>query len=289
MYDIIPLIIILISLAVIIVIVVRKFSVLATLDVANIPAEKEAKFKERIIGTRLKRNVIKWWSKAFRLIGPVLATVVKFFSWLQAKLLQLRSDYQDRPIKADEIKPKIDQLFNEAEDCKKQEDLTAAEKKYIEIIGVDSRNIQAFKELGLLYFEQKNYEEAKQTFEHILKLKQDDEDAYSNLALVARERGDLREAKEDYLKSLNVNKQNAQTYFNLALVYQAMNNNKKAVSSLKEALKIEPNNPRYLDTMLEISKIIKDKALAWDAYKKLAEVNPDNKKLDAFKRKINKF
>ena len=49
------------------------------------------------------------------------------------------------------------------------------EKIYIEIIGLDSQNIKAFRELGQIYFQRKEYEEAKQTLEHILKLQEDEE------------------------------------------------------------------------------------------------------------------
>ena len=88
MYNIIPLLLILISLSVIIVIVARKFTVLANLDVANIPAEKEAKFKERIISNRLKRNIIQWSAKFSRLIQPVSIGVASFFKSNLHKLYQ---------------------------------------------------------------------------------------------------------------------------------------------------------------------------------------------------------
>jgi len=262
MYNIIPLILILISLSVIIVIIVRKFSALASLDVENIPAEKEAKFKERIISSRLKRNIIKWSAKLSRSVKPIGYLISKFFKWSYNKLNELKEDYKNKEILTDSgHEQRIKRLFAEAEEFKKENDLTALEKKYIEIIGLDSKNIKAFKALAQLYFERQDHEEAEQTFEHILKLKEDNEDAH------------------DF----------SQTYFDLALVCQAMNNTKKATANIKKALNIEPNNPRYLDTMLEISIINKDKPLALDAYKKLAEVNPDNQKLAEFKKQIDEL
>jgi len=259
MYNIIPLLLILVSLSVITVIVVKKFSVLAALDVANIPAEKEAKFKERIISNRLKRNVVKWWAKAGRRLKPAGAALGNFFRSSLSKLYQLKNDYQAGPDAKIDAAKTIDRLFAQAEEFKARDDLDAAEKKYIEIIGLDSKNLKAFKELGRIYFARKEFEEAKQTFEHLLKLKEDDEEA------------------------------NAQTHFNLAQVYQAMSKWPEAVKSLKKALKIEPANPKYLDTMLVISIIIKDKALALDVYGKLVKANPDNHKLEDFKRQIDEM
>jgi tetratricopeptide (TPR) repeat protein len=290
MYNIIPLLLILISLSVIIAIVVRKFSVLANLDVANIPAEREAKFKERIISNRLKRNIVKWSAKFSRLSVPLIRAIGQFLKSNLHKLYQLKNDYQAKEeVEGLNVEQRIEQLFRQAEEFKKHDDLVSAENKYIEIIGLNSKDLKAFKELGRLYFEKKQYEEARETFEHILKLKKDDGDIYENLAQIAREKGDLNEARDEYLKSIDLNKQNAQTHFSLACVYQAMSNWPEAIRSLKKALKIEPANPKYLDTMLEISIIIKDKALALDAYKKLLKTNPENNKIAEFKKQIDEL
>ena len=290
MYNIIPLILILVSLCVIIIIIVRKFSALASLDVKSIPAEKEAKFKEQIISNRLKRNITKWSAKLGKLIKPIGMLVGKLFKWVYQKLNQLKENYKSEEILSNnDSKQSIEQLFIEAEEFNKQNDLAMAEKKYIEIIRLDSGNIKAFKDLAKLYFERKNYEEAKQTFEHVLKLKEDDEEIYNGLAQIAKEKGNLVQARDGYLKALDINSQRSQTYFDLALVYQAMENVKEAIVNIKKALQIEPNNPRYLDTMLEISIIDKDGALAIEAYKKLAEVNPDNQKLAGLKEQIDEL
>lgn len=287
MYNIIPLVIILVCLGIIIIIVVRKFSVLANLDVENMPAEREAKFKEQIISNRLKRNFVKWSSRINRALLPVAQGIRNFFQWALARLTEMKREDKAVQMAPEDMEQQITRLFSEAEDLRKQNELSLAEKKFIEIIGLDSKNIKAFKELGQLYFEQKSFEEAKQTFEHILRLKEGDQEIFDNLAQIAKEKGDLNEARDEYLKSLEINRESAETYYNLALVYKGMENLEEAVQSIKKALKIEPNNPRYLDTMLEISIIIKDKVLANSAYNKLVKVNPENQKIKDFKKQID--
>lgn len=281
MYNIIPLLLILISLSVIIVIVSGKFSVLATLDVENIQAEKEAIFKERIISNRLKRNIVKYWARLSGILRPLFAMLGNYINLKLSRLYQAN--------KEPEGSEDVFKLFSQAEELKKRGDLGAAEKKYIEIIGIDSKNIKAFKELGGIYFEKKEFEEARQTFEHMLRLKKDDEDIYENLAKIAKEKGDLNKARDEYLKSININKQNAQTYFSLAEIYRAMGKFSEAAASLKKSLKIEPANPKYLDIMLEISIIVKDKASALASYGRLLKVNPDNNKLAEFKKQIDEM
>lgn len=265
MYNIIPLILILISLGIIIFIVIKKFPALANLDIENMPAEKEAKFKEQIIGNRLKRSLVKWNSKVVRMVKPVGEASGDLAKWVNKRLVELRDSYKkELEINNLDLNNKTNQLFREAEDLVKKEELGEAEKKLIEIIGLDNRNIKAFRMLGDLYLDRKNFEEAKQTFEYILKLKESDSGAEA--------------LREDGL-----------IYLDLALVCQAMDDIDSAIVNAKKALKIEPNSPRYLDTMLEMSIIKKDKVLALQAYEKLMEVNPDNQKLAEFKKKIDEL
>lgn len=263
MYNLIPLLLILVCLIVILVIVVRKFSILANLDIENMPAEKEAKIKEQIISSRLKRNFIKWTSKLMKISKYLLEKSAIFFRWLYNRLIEAKDHYKKEDMKKSPIdkNEKIKELFLEIDDLQKQEKSGETEKRLIEIIGLDARNITAFKMLADLYCENCDYEEAKQTYEHILKLISETEN----------------------------NENEAEINFSLTLIEKARNNPENAIICLKKALKIEPNNPRYLDTMLEISIINKDKILALETYKALEEANPENQKLSELKEQIEKL
>ena len=262
MYNIIPLILILISLSVIVYVVVRKFSVLAGVDVDNIPAEREAKVKERIISSRLKRNIFKWSSRITKIFIFLGEKAGIFSKWIYNKLYELKESYGAEMIlpTADKEK-KIGELSVEAKEMIGEDNFKEAEKRLIEIIGLDSQNIEAFKSLGNLYFENKDYEDARQTFAHILKL--------------------IKDSKND--------EEIAEINFELSLVNRADGRLEQALEYIKEALRAAPNNPRYLDTMLEISIMRKDKVSALDAYGKLAKANPDNQKLKDFKKQIDEL
>ncbi|MBI4812531.1 hypothetical protein HY798_03795 [Candidatus Falkowbacteria bacterium] len=256
MYDIIPIILILISLSVIIIVIVRKFPVLANIDIRNMPAEKEGRFKERIIGERLKRGFIKWRSKITRAIRPAGEAINSLFKLIHNKLHELKERYKKEIILSDggsvSAKQKIEQLFKEAEELSARDESKAAEKKLIEIISLDHKNVEAFKMLGRLYFKDKNYNNAKQTLKHVLKLAGDDSEIYFSTASICEAQGDFG----------------------------------GAINNINKALDLEPNNPRYLDTKLEISIIKKDKTGAREAYEKLKEVNPENQKLEEFEEQI---
>lgn len=257
MYNIIPLILMLISLGIIIFIVVRKFPVLANVDVENIPKEKEAKFKEKIIIGQLKRNIVKWSSKITKLARPLGAAISNFFHWALDKLHEIKEGYKNETVlKEADIDKKIASSLDEAKDLVAKDDFETAEKKLIEAINLDNKNIEAFKALGELYFRKKSYNEASQTLKHVLKLTKG---------------------------------QDSGAYFDLSLVYKEMGDYDSALANISNALKIEPNSPRHLDALLEISIMNKDKISALKAHKKLKEVNPENQKLEELKRQIDEI
>jgi tetratricopeptide (TPR) repeat protein len=255
MYDIIPIVLILISLSAMIVIAVRKFPVLSALDVESMPQEKEAKFKEKIISNRLKRNIIRYSSRIMRVLKPAGQGLVNFFKWAYNRLHEAKENYRVEPsLSTAKTEESIEGMINEAGEFVKKEDFEAAEKNLIEAINIDAKNVPAFKALGDLYFKKKSYAEAKQTFEHVLKL---------------------------------ISEEDAEIYFNLSLIGKGSGDMESAVDNIEKAITIEPNNPRYIDTMLEISIINKDKERALKAYEKMKQANPENQKLGDIKKEID--
>ncbi|HDQ23051.1 MAG TPA: tetratricopeptide repeat protein [Candidatus Uhrbacteria bacterium] len=263
MYNILALIIILICLGIILAIVVRKMPILASFDVNEIPEEKNAKTKDKIIGERLQRKAKFLLSK----VSPAFKKATSFsqlkIKSINEKLKELEEKYRKRIPKEDlvtkedfeKFEKNIDSLLAEAESFADKDDYEEAEKKYIEIIGLDSRNIEAYHGLGDVYFMRKNYDEARQTFEHILKL----------------------------------NKIDGKAFFKLAELYCQLENYEHAMVDLAKALEIEPNNPKYLDLLVKICIILKDKKKAKEALLKLREVNPENKKIADFEIDIKKL
>ncbi len=271
MFNIIPLILILICLILIMNIVIKKFSALASLDVASIPAEREARFKERIMGNRLKKGYFKYYTKLLKITRPIGMALSNFLKMLYRRLVEFRENYNKGENIVMDQESHIRKLMAEATENLKDGNYDDAEKIYIEIISMDSKNIDAFRALGQLYLNQKKYQEAEQTLVHVLKLLEKQ---------INQPKGTLPD---------EINLQLAETYFNLAELGMGKNGLIEASQHIIEALEVIPNNPRYLDMKLEISIINKDKKTAEEAWQKLAEVNPENQKLEDFKKKISEL
>jgi len=263
--TIISLSLIVVALVVILFILFKKFPALAILDINNIPGEKEAKFKEKIIKQRVERDLARWtdvvgrtWLFASRHLGG-------FLQALHNRLKKVKINHKKGlRLPWAEKQKRLKGLLLEASDLMKNELFNEAEEKILEIISLDQKNLSAFFQLGNLYENQKKWTEARQTYEHALKLARQLEKDQEDLGDVTRQ----------------------EIYFSLAVLEKELENFSVSLDNLREALDLEPNNPRYLDLILDLSIIKKDKELALDYWQKLAEVNPDNNKLTAWQEKI---
>ncbi len=247
----------------------KKLAVLANVDVDSIQAEKEAKIKERLINSKFQRQINQLSGQLGRFFLPLGKALKNGFYFVFNRLIKLREDYKTPAhLAGGDVEKKINLLFLEASDAEKQKDWNLAEHKYIEIIGLDSRNIKAFEALGEIYHSRQDFSEAKQTLEHTLKLKEK-----------------LANNQVEELAKL----QAGLTCFTLGVVHQSLKDYGEALAYFKKALHYEPNNPRYLDRTIELCIIKEDKSEALDAYKKLQETNPENQKLKDFKERIKEL
>ncbi len=78
-------------------------------------------------------------------------------------------------IPVDEIKQ------NQVEELTTEEAPTEEEKKYIDLIARDPKDIDAYRALGFIYLEQKNYSNARACFRRVLKKWPDDEEVKNKL------------------------------------------------------------------------------------------------------------
>lgn len=260
----------LISFIIIIFIILRNFSVLAVLDVDNIPGAKESKFKDQIMKKRLERdfsNILKNIKKTRNFLAKLLVGPIRYF---YKSLLNKRE--QIRSLKRTDIKSRQELIAKHRQKAKEaalEEDYSQAEESLIKIIDLDNKNIEAFLDLGELYQEKRDYKNSNTSLEHVLKI-------WEQLQ-------DIEElSSRDGLSKAKIRFDIAQNYFSLSDI-------DLAIEYTNQALDDEPNNPRYLDLILDLAIIKKDKFLASSTWEKLADVDPDNQKLEELKIKIDEI
>lgn len=287
--------VIVICLAVIIFIVIKKFPNLSQVDVETLPKVKEENTKKRIIRERLEREVLSRIRSSAKKLKPASDRMVLGFRNALNKTLEMERSYRkklEQPRTHEEkqkIEAKTDDLVEEGEKLLSQNNFAEAERKFIDAIALDPKGLDAYKGLGELYFEQGKMTEAKETFEYILKLNADNYDAYSHLGNIALAQGNPEAARVMLLKSIELDSQAAVHYLDLAKTYRELDQSEEAYNALQKAVGLEPNNPRNLDALLDLSIILGKKKEAKDLLAKLTEVNPENQKIEEFKERIKQI
>lgn len=286
-YNLIPLALILVSGAVIVRIVIRKFPAVVNLDVDSLPQEKERQVKQQLVANRFRRNINRWTTQGRRVVLPLVERASRWIRERYAGLLSAREQMSHG--QGEDVASEIDTLLQQAAEARRREDYSAAEKIYVRIISLDSKHVPAFKELGYMYLEEQKFDEARQTLEHVLKLTKEDAEVYEQLGEATKKKGDLEQAKEYYQEAAKLSSETGQNHYNIADTLQQMGRYKEALEHIHAALKIEPKSPRYLDAFFNLAILLKDKAEALDAYKRLKENNPENAKLEEMKRQVDEL
>jgi tetratricopeptide (TPR) repeat protein len=244
-------------------VIVRKFPQLSRIDTGTIKEEKEKSTKKKLVDERLKRKAEKFTKSFGAAASKVSLGAKQRISAAQEKLQERREELEKPNIPKDIITKEdydkkeeyVRKELEKAEDFAEEEQFEKAEKKYINLISDDPRNIDAYEGLGELYYDNKMYNEARETFSYILKLKPENALAHYNLAYVDKMQGKIQEAKVHF----------------------------------KKAVELEPRNPKYLSELVEIYIDLAEKIEAQLALQKLQEVNPENASIPKLQEEISEL
>lgn len=279
--DIILIIVILGSLGGIIFIFWRKLPLIAAIDLKENPKEQQNQIKRRLLDERLKRQIQRVGKKLLNIFS-LFNKPFKINRFLKNKIRILEEQYLEKkkifskkdPIKTQE---RIKELFASGKEFLKNGDLKEAEKKIIEIISLNPRQITAYKLLGEIYLLEKNYKQAEEVLNYALKLSKQALNLWQKIAPL---NGSL---------PAELNQQLIAAYFDLGNFYRATDNHQKALVYFQKVIEAEPNNPRILDFLIDLSIILKDKNLAQAYLWRLKEVNPENQKIEVWEKKIREL
>ncbi len=299
MFDIFPLVIILLCLAAIIFIIVRKFPQLANLDVENLSEEKESRKKREMIEKRIEekgRMFKKNWARRLKPLRKVWGKIQLQFRiyfgkverlWHHEQAAKLKAELKD--MSKEDKEQKMANILREADQNLAVNNLEKAEELYISAIKIDAKFAPAYRGLADTYLAKGALEEARQTYRFLLQLDPEDDNTMVKLAEMAESQGDLEEAIKYYEQAVVANDALSPRFYHLAELFLKVKQPETAREAIIQAVELEPKNPIYLDLLLEIAIICGDKALAQKGYEELRIVNPENQKLGDFQERIKKI
>lgn len=257
-------------------IVVGKFPQLSLIDVDALPQEREAQKKKAIIRDRVGRRMAKRsrWLKVK--LTPAFRFVVERAQLAHEKLSRLDKKFWERTgrfIHPVERRKRAAKLVTTAEQLLDQEKIGEAEKKLVEAISLDRQHWAAYRGLGELYMGTKNYAQAKETYQYLVRAN-------------SRQCCGKGRRRQAHIGSPAVQAAIAKDNLCLALACKAAGDVAGWREAAEAALLHEKANPRHLDILLEACIMDGDRKRAEQIFALLKEANPDNQKLDQLAEKI---
>jgi len=179
--------------------------------------------------------------------------------------------------KAIEIEPNYSEAHNNLGTLfSDQKNYDQAIKYYNNSLRINPEYAEAYNNLGTAHQGKGDFFKAKISFENAIKLKENYPDPYFNLGGIYKEQGDLKSAKKFYMKAIEIRPNFQDAHNNIGLIYHELGEYMQAINSYKNALDI---NPLYLNTLINLSislKEIKDFDSAISVCKKAIDINKNH-------------
>lgn len=279
-----------IAIAVMAAIVFRHWKEIRLLDPKSITEEREREKREELLLKRFERvkadKIIPLKQLAERLVGEGRKTyrsTIARLSELERFYKQARAPFA---MLAPSVKERISSLLHDAASLARELKWADAERRYLEVLTIDARSMEAYKGLGMIYLRQKFLPQAKETFEFIVKSKKADDACYAALAEIAELEGNFSRAEEFRRSAVEANPRNASRHAELAQFYLARGNAERARLPAEKCAELEPNSARCLELSVEVAILSGDRNGAKRRYDKLRLISDDQGKLTGLKDRI---
>jgi len=145
-----------------------------------------------------------------------------------------------------------------------------------EAIRIKPDSLEAHKLLGAVYHRQKLNTQAFEHFRIGSIFYPRDAEMRTNLGILFAELGNFNNARKEMEKAIKINPYYSDAYYNLALLFSKTGENKKTIRLLKKAIKLKPSSIIYLVELGNAYLEDKDLKSAYDTYMNALERNPNS-------------
>jgi len=280
-----------IAVVVMLVTLVRHWKEIRLLDPNSIAEERERQKREELLLQRLERVKSQKLGPVSAVFQKGILNTKKAYHAVYIKLVHLDRFYKQAKAPfaamAPSVKDRVKLILDDARSLARDMKWADAERRYLEVLGIDAHNFEAYKGLGGIYLKQKLYPQAKETFEFIMKSRKADDIVYAGLADIAASEGDFGKEEDMRLKAVEARPRLANRHAELAEYYVEHDEPQKAWAYSKKATELDPKSGKYLELSLEVAILLGDRDEARRRYDKLRLVSEDRPKLQAIKDRID--
>jgi len=130
-----------------------------------------------------------------------------------------------------------------------------AEALLLKAVEVNPGSVKAHSKLGILYVQQKKYEQAIDEYKTVSRLDPSRTDAFFNLGYLYAVKKNYEDAEKMYKKVVELKPDYLdEALFNLAMVQKRMGNEDACIANLEKALEINPKNGRVKKYLNKLKK-----------------------------------
>lgn len=261
MFNVILLAIFFVSLGIVCWIVFGAFPVLSRIAVDEHPKIRESKTKRALLFGRWERSVRGATARMGERFSPFFQRIHGLVARWSEHVLLLERKYGvsrvRRPKKMmgrsvdEEIHLLLERGRTELADGRAER----AEKTYVDILRLESRNVEAYWGLVGVYRELRANREVLETLHFLTRLLPED----------------------------------AEVWYELARASYAAENLPDMLEAILHAVSLEGANPKYLDFLCEAAILNGRRDIAADAFERLQAANPENQKLGELRKRINEL
>ena len=271
--------------------VVKHWKEVRLLDPMSIKEEQTKKKREEMLQRRFERmssDRIEAVKRAGRQIGR---SATQSYRRLYRRLQSFENIYREtsNPLStmAPSLRERIKTLLSDARSLMRDLKWADAERRLLEVLALDKRNEDAFRQLGQIYLKQKLYPQAKETFEFLQKIGKADDASFAGLAEIAEAEGNLALAELMRKKAIEASPRQPHRYAELAQFYLDQDKPEQAWPNAQKASELEAGSAKYLELSLETAILLGDQEEARARYNRLRLLIDDQARFQMWKEKID--
>ncbi len=149
----------------------------------------------------------------------------------------------------------VDELLTEAGKFATLKRFDQAESLCLAAVRKNPHLARVYKILGNIYFEQKNFEDARRSFREALKRGTDEIEVYKKLGFSYIECDKYKEAIRVYRQAVKNNRAKEYFYLELGKIYRETQQREKAIAVYEDLVREYPGNFQYIELLEKQKKI----------------------------------
>lgn|SRR3989338_1159056 len=157
-----------------------------------------------------------------------------------------------------------------------REDYADAERKFIRAIEKDPKNEAAYEGLGKIYLAQRKFKDAIDTYKYLVKMYPANDNYYSKLGQSCHSEKLYDRAIEAYEKAIELAPENPRRYVNLGLTLEAKKHLEEAILNYRRALDLDKENTQFIVVLAEALVKKGDKEEAEVLLERVLQIEPTN-------------